>query len=151
MLEITKALIHQKLQLSLVDWVAKRHVTAFTIEIVHSRKWTNQQRFEFKMCSHENIKKLTKWVSFFVCSFGFVWKVTDSVVTFAAKDVGTKIDVRLNQETDFPGFAVCRHPNQILNRFDKQGLLMKNLYNMSISEMRFLSFYQKIEEYNLTR
>jgi hypothetical protein len=72
-------------------------------------------------------------------------------VTFAAKDVGTKIDVRLNQETDFPGFAVCRHPNQILNRFDKQGLLMKNLYNMSLSEMRYLRFYQKIEEYNLTR
>jgi hypothetical protein len=30
-------------------------------------------------------------------------------------------------------------------------LLMKNLYNMSFSEMRYLSFFQKTEEYNLTR
>ena len=62
----------------------------------------------------ENVLEFVKWMFFSTCLGLCIWKVADSFVTFGAKEVGTKIDIKYNHETDLPGFAICRHPNQIL-------------------------------------
>ena len=43
-----------------------------------------------------NVLTLLKIFSFSICSFGFIWKVGDSFVTFSAREVGTKIEIKLN-------------------------------------------------------
>jgi hypothetical protein len=57
----------------------------------------------------------------------------------------------MNFETDIPGFAVCRHPNQILNLFDKAGNSFEEVYNQSLPDIRYLSFYKMLEIQNVTR
>ena len=57
----------------------------------------------------------------------------------------------MNFETDIPGFAVCRHPNQILNQFDKAGNSFEDVYNQSLPDIRYLSFYKMLEAQNVTR
>ena len=82
-----------------------------------------------------HILTYAKWFVFIICTIGFGWKVSDSFISFLSRDIGTKTDLKANYEADLPGklyrsnldasnqnpdflgFAVCRHPNQILNLF----------------------------------
>ena len=49
---------------------------------------------------HEQIWKALKWFSFISCVLAFLWKVSDSLVSYSAKEVGTKIELKANYETD---------------------------------------------------
>ena len=77
-----------------------------------------------------------------------IWKVADSFVTFGAKEVGTKIDIKYNHETDLPGFAICRHPNQILGKIDRQNSSLESAYRLKISDIRYLKAFQNVENAN---
>ena len=55
-----------------------------------------------------------KWLAFILCLFAFLWKTTDSFITYFDKDIGTKITLHRNYEADLPEFAICRHPNRYL-------------------------------------
>ena len=57
-----------------------------------------------------------KWLAFILCLFAFLWKTTDSFITYFDKDIGTKITLHRNYEADLPEFAICRHPNRYLKK-----------------------------------
>ena len=61
-----------------------------------------------------HILAYTKWLTFLICTAGFVWKMSDSFSSYFSEEIGTKTDLKSNYETDLPGLAVCRHPNQIV-------------------------------------
>lgn len=63
--------------------------------------------------------------------------------------MGTKIELKYNHETDLPGFAVCRHPNQILNKFDQIGLSLKSEFDLELSEIRYLNAFENAELYRV--
>ena len=44
-----------------------------------------------------------KWLAFITCAIGFGWKVSDSFLTFLARDIGTKTDLKANHQVDLPG------------------------------------------------
>ena len=52
-------------------------------------------------------------------------------------------------DPDLPGFAVCRHPNQILKTYDDQGFSLNFKIGSNISEFRYLAFLEKAEIYGL--
>ena len=78
-----------------------------------------------------------------------IWKIADSFITYGEKEVGTKIELKYNHETDLPGFAVCRHPNQILNKFDQLGITLKSGFDLELSEIRYLTAFEKAELYQV--
>ena len=55
----------------------------------------------------------------------------------------------MNTDPDLPGFAVCRHPNQVLKTYDDQGYSLNLKIVSNISEFRYLAFLEKAEIYGL--
>jgi hypothetical protein len=43
------------------------------------------------------------------------------------------------------GFAVCRHPNQILRTIDDNGISMDLIFGLKLSEVRYLKAFEKAE------
>ena len=83
--------------------------------------------------------------TFFVTCLGLcIWKVVESFIIFGEKDVGTKTELKYNHETDLPGFAVCRHPNQILSEVDSQGISLPNKFGLSLSDFRYLKAFEHL-------
>ena len=74
--------------------------------------------------------------------------MVDSFITFGEKEVGTKIELKYNHETDLPCFAVCRHPNQILSEVDRQGFSLPINYGLSLSDFRYLKAFESIDQVN---
>jgi hypothetical protein len=56
----------------------------------------------------EKVLEILKWACFLTCCALCIWKIAESFVTYGEKEVGTKIELKSNHETDLPGFAVCR-------------------------------------------
>ena len=63
--------------------------------------------------------------------------------------MGTKIELKYNQETDLPNFAVCRHPNQILSKVDKEGDTLDSAYNLKLSDIRYLTAFETVALYGV--
>ena len=78
--------------------------------IIAVQSWTGLQTMESRQ---KLIVKCFKWLSFILCSLAFFWKTFDSFTTYMSADIGTKIILKQNYETNFPAFAICRHPNKI--------------------------------------
>jgi len=93
----------------------------------------------------EKLLEFLKWIYFTTCCALCIWKIADSFVTFYEREVGTKIELKLNHETDLPGFAVCRHPNQILRTVDDNGISLELIFGLKLSEVRYLKSFEKAE------
>ena len=93
----------------------------------------------------EKLLEYMKWLCFLTCCGLCIWKIADSFVTFYEREVGTKIELKLNHETDLPGFAVCRHPNQILRMVDDNGISLDLIFDLKLSEVRYLKAFEKAE------
>ena len=74
--------------------------------------------------------------------------MADSFITFGEKEVGTKIELKYNHETDLPGFAVCRHPNQILSKVDRLGFSLPMHHGLNLSDIRYLKAFENVEAAN---
>ena len=99
---------------------------------------------KIKIIRLEKTLAVLKWLCFLTCCALCIWKIADSFVTFGEKEVGTKIELKYNHETDFPGFAVCRHPNQILKKIDDANETLQNVYDLSLSDIRYLTAFEKV-------
>ena len=97
----------------------------------------------------EKILEILKWLCFLTCLALCIWKIADSFVTFGEKEVGTKIELKFNHETDLPGFAVCRHPNQILKKFDDLGSTLEDHYGLKLSDIRYLTAFENAGLYGV--
>ena len=86
-----------------------------------------------------------KWLAFFLCTAGFLWKTSDSFISYLDADIGTKIVLRQNYETKLPAFAFCRHPN----RFLQQDVLRKE-FNLTGKDLRSLRAYKTLAQINKT-
>ncbi len=56
-----------------------------------------------------------------LCLAAFAWQVAESFLTYRKREVGTKVELRRNGDTDgravrFPSFAVCRNPYQVFGK-----------------------------------
>jgi hypothetical protein len=91
-----------------------------------------------------------KWLAFLFCTVGFVWKMSDSFITYMCREIGTKTDLKANYEADLPGLAVCRHPNQIATLWDKgHNISLTNTYNLTLAHLRFLTAYRANSDLSL--
>ena len=97
----------------------------------------------------ENLLALLKWLAFLTCLALCIWKIADSFITFGEKEVGTKIELKYNHETDLPGFAVCRHPNQILKKIDDLGSKLVDSYDLKLSDIRYLTAFENAGLYGV--
>jgi hypothetical protein len=44
-----------------------------------------------------------------------------------------------------PGFAVCRHPSQILTKLDSLGSLLERDFDLKLEDLRYLTAFEKAE------
>jgi hypothetical protein len=98
-----------------------------------------------KITRIEKVLEFLKWTFFTTCLALCIWKVADSFITFGEKEVGTKIELKYNYETDLPGFAVCRHPNQILTKFDGDGKSLLAFHGLNLSDIRYLKAFENAD------
>ena len=84
-----------------------------------------------------------KWLAFFICTSGFIWKMSDSFSSYLSQDIGTKTDLKANYEADLPGLAICRHPNQITKFWDPlTNETFESQFNLTLAELRFIKAYK---------
>jgi len=93
--------------------------------------------------------EVMKWLFFLTCCALCIWKIVESFITYGEKEVGTKIELKYNHETDLPSFAVCRHPNQILKKMDEDDNLLKDAYDLMLSDIRYLKAFENVEFYGI--
>jgi hypothetical protein len=101
---------------------------------------------KIKLHRFEKLLVTLKWLYFMACISLCVWKIADSFVTFGEKEVGTKIELKYNHETALPGFAVCRHPNQILSKHSREGAALEADLGLNISDIRYLTAFESAEK-----
>ena len=94
----------------------------------------------------EKVLEVSKWLCFLTCCALCIWKIAESFATYGEQEVGTKIELKYNQETDLPNFAVCRHPNQILSKVDKDGEEL-SIYSLKLSDVRYLTTFETAATY----
>jgi hypothetical protein len=99
---------------------------------------TNMERREFLACG-------IKWLAFIICTIGFAWNTSDSFITYLSQNVGTKIVLKQNYESSLPSFAICRHPNNIVNK-----TIVQEEFSISNKDLKYLKGYEATEAMNMT-
>ena len=86
-----------------------------------------------------------KWLAFISCAAAFIWKASDSFMSYYSQGIGTKIELRQNYESDLPSFAICRHPSMIFDEF-----LLKERFNLSSQDLKTGKVYEAAQDLNMS-
>ena len=97
------------------------------------------------MDTKEFLVTLFRILAFIFCFLAFLWKTEEGFLSYLAEEVGTKIELWQNYDTELPAFAICRHPQQL---FDIQTL--NEEYNLNGTDMNKMKAYELAEERNET-
>ncbi len=116
----------------------------------YHRQLSLNHRHNMATCPNFQVISYAKWLAFLICSVAFAWKVSDSFMCYLSKEIGTKTDLKSNEQIGLPALAICRHPNQILHYWNpetKQSI--EESMNLTLAQVRYLMSYKVFPEEGL--